>query len=132
MSNTLDNPSTDSDPDKSNPTSSPDPAQFPQIFVASRQMHTILPRSANNRRKYAILPTLGEKGSAILIFVLVVDALSSLTGVGSVVDRASLPVEIVVEFALEVERMVNVRKAELNVGSLIKLSASNIFRRLEY
>ena len=45
-------------------------------------------------------------------------ALGSLAGVGGIVDGARLPVLILRENALEVERMVDVGEAELDVVAL--------------
>jgi hypothetical protein len=131
MSNTLDNAPSDQTifhrftllPQISHP--------FPRICVASRQIHTIFARSANNRRKYAILPSLGENASARFVGVLVVYAICNLARIGGVVNRARFPLFVVVELALEAERMVNTREAELNIGALSELSASNKLRRLE-
>jgi hypothetical protein len=92
-------------------------------------MHTIFARSANNRRKYAILSSLGEKASARLVGVLVVYTSCNITGIGGVANRARLPVLIVVQLALEVESMVDAGEAELNIGTLSELSASKQLRR---
>jgi hypothetical protein len=72
-----------------------------------------------NHRKYSSRNALSEHSSILLVRVLVVDALSSLTGIGSVANCARLPVLIFVELALEVQGMVDVGEAKLDVVALI-------------
>jgi hypothetical protein len=48
-----------------------------------------------------------------------VDALGSLTGIGRIADRARLPILILMELALEVQGMVDIGEAKLDVVALI-------------
>jgi hypothetical protein len=72
-----------------------------------------------NHRKYSSRSVLSEDGSVLLVSVLVVDALGSLTGIGRIADRARLPILILMELALEVQGMVDIGEAKLDVVALI-------------
>jgi hypothetical protein len=95
---------------------------FPQIMHdCSLRINMLFPGIGEhiNHRKYSSRNALSEHSSILLVRVLVVDALSSLTGIGSVANCARLPVLIFVELALEVQGMVDVGEAKLDVVALI-------------
>jgi hypothetical protein len=61
---------------------------------------------------------LRKEARSLLAVVLVVHAARRLARVGRITDGAVLPVEIVVELALEVEGVVDRGEAEVNVVAL--------------
>jgi hypothetical protein len=64
------------------------------------------------------IPHLREEARNLLVLVLVVHAPRRLAWVGRVTNGAVLPVEVVVELALEVEGVVDGGEAEFDVVAL--------------
>jgi hypothetical protein len=75
-----------------------------------------------SHRKYQPRLTLDEYDSTLLVLVLVVNALSRLTRVSRVADRAVLPIIVLMELTLEVECMIDVCESKLNVVALALIS----------
>ena len=70
-------------------------------------------RSATGSTK--VWSRLCNHGTACFAFVLVMDTMSGLTGVGGVADNTLLPLLVICELPSEVEGVVDISEAELDV-----------------
>lgn len=119
-----------------NPDPAPQNTLLPQIMHFASHRGLEFPRCIPifpvigkhiNHRHHS--PALGIHDLALLIRVLVVDALGSLAWVRGKVNCAWIPFGVMRELALEVESVVDIRKSEIDVVALEYMSASSIIPR---